>query len=251
MNNAKSYNLEACVASFESVKQAIAGGADRLELCMHLSCGGLTPSPGLIRQTIEYSSVPVNILVRPRAGNFVYNKSELEVIECDIRYAHEIGASGIVCGFLREDGSLDKEKTRYFRELTRPLSFTFHRAFDLCPDPFQALEDIIECGCDRILTSGQMNSAPEGIDLIAKLIEKAAGRIIIMPGGGINAENVSGFLEKGVTEVHASGSVLVNEYVDLPQQPALSDNINSDNKILMTSKEKIAAIKSKMISVQV
>ncbi|MBN2730084.1 MAG: copper homeostasis protein CutC [Bacteroidales bacterium] len=248
MNEKLKYKLEACVASFESVKQAIAGGADRLELCSHLSCGGLTPSPGLIRQTIEYSPVPVNILIRPRAGNFVYNKSELEVIECDIRYAHEMGAAGIVCGFLREDGSVDKEKTCYFRELSKPLSFTFHRAFDLCPDPFQALEDLIDCGIDRILTSGQQDKATEGIDFIEKLVEKAAGRIIIMPGGGINAENVGLFLEKGVKEVHASGSVSINGQINLPDHPALSDNIPSDNQIKMTSKEKIAGIKEKLMS---
>lgn len=247
MKEQSKYILEACVASFESVKQAVAGGADRLELCSHLSCGGLTPSPGLIRQSIEFSPIPINILIRPRAGNFVYNKSELEVMECDIRYAHEIGVDGIVCGFLGEDGTVDKEKTNYFRELSKPLSFTFHRAFDLCPDPFQAMEDIIECGCDRILTSGQQNTASEGIELIAKLVEKAAGRIIIMPGGGINADNVELFLEKGVKEVHASGSVSINGQINLPDHPALSDNIPSDNQIKMTSKEKIAEIKSKMM----
>jgi copper homeostasis protein len=246
MKEELTYKLEACVASFESVKQAIAGDADRLELCSHLSCGGLTPSPGLIRQSMEYSPIPINILIRPRAGNFVYNKSELEVMECDIRYAHEIGIDGIVCGFLREDGTVDKEKTSYFRELSKPLSFTFHRAFDLCPDPFQALEDIIECGCDRILTSGQENTSLEGLELIAKLVEKAGNRIIIMPGGGINADNVGLFLEKGVKEVHASGSVEIKGHTKLPKNPALSDNIESDNRVLMTSKEKIAAIKARL-----
>lgn len=243
MSNKLKYRLEACVASFESVKQAVAGGADRLELCNHLSCGGLTPSLGLIRQTVEYSPIPVNVLIRPRAGNFVYNKSELEVMECDIRDAQKTGADGIVCGFLRADGTVDKEKTSYFREISYPLSFTFHRAFDLCSDPFQALEDIIECGCNRILTSGQENKALEGIELIAKLVENAGNRIIIMPGGGINAENVRLFLEKGAKEVHASGRVSVNEYSNLPDYPALSDNIDSDNQIKMTSKENISAIK--------
>ncbi|HPS83977.1 MAG TPA: copper homeostasis protein CutC [Bacteroidales bacterium] len=240
----ENFRLEVVATSLESLESAIEGGADRIELCSNLFCGGTTPSAGLIQAAISESSVPVHVLIRPRPGDFCYNKAEMNLICRDIEFAKQSGAAGIVCGFLLPDGNIDKEITELIAELASPLSVTFHRAFDVSRDPFQALEDIIEAGCQRLLTSGQKNTAIEGRDLISQLVKHAGDRIIIMPGSGVNADNIQQLKETGAHEFHMSGSVNRDSaskyYNDIV---LLSDNPVRDSVIQMTSKEKVAAVK--------
>jgi len=240
----ENFRLEVVATSLESLESAIEGGADRIELCSNLFCGGTTPSAGLIQAAISESSVPVHILIRPRPGDFCYNKAEMNLICRDIEFAKQSGAAGIVCGFLLPDGSIDKEITALIVELASPLSVTFHRAFDVCRDPQQGLEDIIQAGCQHLLTSGQKNTAIEGRDLIAQLVKQAGDRITIMPGSGVNADNIQQLKETGAHEFHMSGSVNRDSAsIYYNDKVLLSDNPVRDSVIQMTSKDKVAAVK--------
>ncbi|PKP01126.1 MAG: copper homeostasis protein CutC [Bacteroidetes bacterium HGW-Bacteroidetes-6] len=242
--NTSVYKLEICTNSLESVHEAVAGGADRIELCTHLSCGGLTPSAGLLQTAIEYCDIPVNVLIRPRSGNFCYSQHEIDEIARDIVFAKNAGAAGVVCGFLLPDGSIDKELTRRMVLLASPMSFTFHRAFDVCINPFEALETIIAAGCHRLLTSGQENSAAEGKELISKLINQANGRIIVMPGSGVNVHTIESLLATGAIEFHMSGTVLKTSTALFCQNHVvLSSNSEADNQVWVTSGEKVAEVK--------
>jgi len=195
--------LEMCVDSVESAMAAGRGGAQRVELCANLLEGGTTPSLGTIQEAIKQANIDVNVIIRPRGGDFCYSPAEYRVMQCDIEAAKQSGASGVVIGILTEDGIVDRERTGALIESARPLSVTFHRAFDMTRDPFEALEDLVALGVDRILTSGQENTALEGLDLITDLIRRAEGRIIIMPGGGITQRNILRILSaSGAREVH-------------------------------------------------
>ena len=228
--------LEVCCGSPESVDAAVAGGALRVELCSALEVDGLTPPVEWLRETKRrYPSLKVHVLVRPRAGDFVYTEEEVETMETQIESVLEAGADGIVIGCLTAAGDVDIPATErlvsvveswnlasellhsdlchaandshFFPSPSRPVSVTFHRAFDVCRHPFEALEQIIGLGCRRILTSGQAPSAEEGVDLLRKLQVRAAGRIIILPGGGVTPENAARILSRsGCTEIHASAS---------------------------------------------
>ncbi len=214
--------LEICCADIDSAGEAINGGADRIELCSALEAGGVTPSAGLIEQTLWKSRrrldpVPVNILVRPRAGDFLYSDKELMQCVQDTAYAVGAQADGIVFGALTADGEVDEyacekvmDAIRQSLQGDRKVTTTFHRAFDLCRDPFEALEVIIKLGFDRILTSGQAATAEDGVQLISELHRRAAGRISIMPGAGVNPENIRKIVEETeVTEIHASAKIQV------------------------------------------
>jgi len=243
-----SYTLEVIATSLESLKAAVDGGADRIELCSNLFCGGTTPSAALIQSAVAYSGIPVHVLIRPRPGDFCYSKDEMNLICRDIEFAKQSGAAGIVCGFLLPDGSVDKDITALIVELAAPMSVTFHRAFDVCCDPVQGLEDIIEAGCQRLLTSGQKNTAFEGRDLITQLVKQAGDRIIIMPGSGVNSDNILQLKESGAQEFHMSGSVnrdSVSTYYN--DKVLLSDNPVRDSVIQTTSKDKVAAVKQLLI----
>lgn len=197
--------VEICVDSVASALQAEAGGATRIELCSSLSEGGLTPSAGLIDITKKNLHIPVHVLIRPRRGDFLYSQQELRVMEQDILQAKALGADGIVLGVLQADGQVDLLRTAELIALAAPLSITFHRAFDMTPDPFRALEDVIQLKADRLLTSGQQQTALAGVDLIAALIRQGRDRISIMPGGGINEANIQALLLKsGATAFHTS-----------------------------------------------
>jgi copper homeostasis protein len=197
--------LEVCAGSLTSALAAQTGGAHRVELCDNLSEGGTTPSPGIILQAVKMLKIPVFVLIRPRAGDFLYSEPEFDAMKDDILFCKEHGAKGAVFGILHADGSVDKERNAELVRLARPMQVTFHRAFDMSRNPIRAMEDIISLGIDRILTSGQAANALAGADLTAELIKRAVGRIIIMPGGGINEDNVSGLLQiTGATEIHAS-----------------------------------------------
>ena len=181
--------IEICLENAQSVIAAENGGADRVELCSDLFEGGLSPTLGTLKTAVRYAHIPVSVMVRPRGGDFCYSDIEYEVMKEDLRLFKENGASSVVFGILKPDGTVDEERTRELIELARPLPVTFHRAFDMTRDPFEALETLISLGVDRILTSGQESTVPEGLDLLEELIKKAGDRIIIMPGCGINERN--------------------------------------------------------------
>ena len=199
--------LEVCAGNLASVEAAVQGGAERIELCSALSLDGLTPSMGMVQHVRErFPGLKVHVLIRLREGNFVYNDHEVDVMARDIE-AVLPWADGIVCGALTADGHIDLPAMRSLVAAAQGKPFTFHRAFDVCRDPFTALEQIIDLGCSRILTSGQQPSATQGIDLLRRLNERAAGRIIIMPGGGVNPGNAYHILDcTGCHEIHASCS---------------------------------------------
>jgi copper homeostasis protein len=195
--------LEACVNSAVSALEAQKGGADRVELCENLPEGGCTPSAGTIQQARKYLHIGLFVMIRPRGADFLYTDTEFEIMKQDILIAKTLGADGVVFGILKPDGTIDKERMKLLTDLSRPMKITCHRAFDMTADPFFALEELVALGVDRILTSGQQNSAMEGVALIRSLRERASGRIIIMPGGGVKEHNIVELIkETGVTEVH-------------------------------------------------
>lgn len=201
---------EICADSINSAIAAEKGGGDRIELCQALPLDGLTPSAALITHCCRKLNIPVFVLIRPRAGDFCYNQDEFEIIKKDIEFCRKAGASGVVIGFLNEDGSIDKPKLREAVEVAKPMTVTFHRAFDLCPDWIKAMEDIIECSCNRILTSGQQNTALEGKETLKRMIEKAGERIKILVGSGITPDNVIEILNyTKCNEVHFSAKSLI------------------------------------------
>ena len=202
--------LEVCVESVEGAVAAQLGGADRVELCANLLEGGTTPSAGSIRLARRSLHIGLQVMIRPRGGDFCYSAAEFETMKLDIATAGEAGADGVVFGLLSEDGSVDDKRTRELAGLARPMSVTFHRAFDMSRDPYESLETLIGIGIDRILTSGQESNALEGLDLIAELVRKAGDRIIIMPGGGITERNFDRILRKsGAKEVHVAALTMV------------------------------------------
>lgn len=201
-----SFLVEICVDSVESAIVAEAAGAGRIELCSALAEGGVTPGAGLIEAVRSNTSIRMHVLIRPRGGDFLYSDRDLGVMRRDIDTAGEKGAEGIVTGILMRDGTVDVERTALLVNYAAPMSVTFHRAFDMCRDPFTALEDIISTGADRILTSGQAKTAIEGSRLIGKLREASHGRIMIMPGGGIDEYNIALLAATtGASEYHLSG----------------------------------------------
>ena len=200
--------IEICCGSIQSAANAKTGGAVRIELCQGLVEGGTTPSPATIRYAVKELGLRVFVLVRPRGGDFCYNELEIKTMEEDVKFCKEAGVAGIVVGFLHPDGSIDTELTRRFVKLASPLPVTFHRAFDECADPLKALEQIIDCGCARILTSGCQPTAVEGAELLQQLVKQADGRITILAGSGITPENAAALKQKtGVPEIHGSCKV--------------------------------------------
>jgi copper homeostasis protein len=199
--------VEVCVDSIQSALTAQRSGAGRVELCAGLTEGGVTPSAALIRMAREKLTIRLHVIIRPRGGDFLYTDDEFELMKQDVLLCGETGCDGVVIGILRADGSVDTERCGELVQIARQhaMSVTFHRAFDRCNELFRALEDIIAVGCHRILTSGGCNTAGEGADVIRQLIEKAAGRIIIMPGSGITSDNVETLIKKtGLTELHGT-----------------------------------------------
>ncbi len=200
--------VEICVESVESALAAFRGGADRVELCADLGSGGTTPSAGTIALTVGALEIPVHVLIRARAGNFLASELELQVMRYDIATAKAAGATGVVFGLLHAEGSVDHKLMRALIEEARPMSVTFHRAFDSVADPFASLETLIDLGVDRVLTSGGSSRATEGLDRLARLVDQSAGRIIILAGGGVSEQNLKEIVDQtGVREVHAGSSV--------------------------------------------
>ena len=194
---------EICIDSVEGAIAAEQAGANRVELCANLMEGGTTPSLGLMETTIARTKLPVQVMIRPRGGDFLYSEIEVEMMLRDIAAAKAARAGGVVFGCLTPDGKVDGKLTERLIAAARPLSVTFYRAFDVSRDPVEALQTLIGLGIDRLLTSGQEPSVLEGAPLIRRLIELAAGRLIVMPGGGITARNVARCVqETGASEIH-------------------------------------------------
>jgi len=195
--------IEVCVDSVASAIAAERGGAQRIELCGDLLEGGVTPSLGLLGVVRSKVSIPVYVIIRPRAGDFYYSDAEFQTMERDIENAKREGANGVVFGILQKEGTVDIERTRELVELARPLSVTFHRAFDMSSDLFRALNDVCATGADRLLTSGGEQECLQGVKTVARLVRDASGRIIIMAGGRIGIGNAPTIIElTGVTEIH-------------------------------------------------
>ena len=185
------FGLEICVDSVDSALVAQSAGANRVELCANLIEGGTTPGCGTILAVRNNLSIGLNVIIRPRGGDFLYSDVEYDIMRRDIDICGECGADGIVIGILRSGGAIDVERTAHLIEFARPMNVTFHRAYDMCSDPVQGLEDVISTGAERLLTSGQKNSARDGEELIGKLVSLAGDRITVMPGGGINISNIA------------------------------------------------------------
>ena len=197
--------IEIACANIESVIAAEQGEADRVELCDNLAEGGTTPSHGMIEMSGKIFSGDLFVMIRPRGGDFLYSDEEFEIMKQDIDVCKHLGIVGVVFGLLDTNGNTDINRTAELVLHARPMKCTFHRAFDLANDPFKAMEEIISCGCHRILTSGQKSTVTDGIELISKLVQKANNRIIILPGGGIRPDNVAKLISKTkVTEIHSS-----------------------------------------------
>jgi copper homeostasis protein len=199
------YIIEIATSDFMTTKAAVKGGADRIELCANLAEGGTTASYATIKKCREEFNIAVYPIIRPRGGDFLYTKDEFAIMKRDIELCKELGADGVVIGMLNMDGSIDINRSSELIETAYPLGVTFHRAFDRCKDPFEALEVLIEIGAERILTSGQRPNVSDGVELVAQLHQQADGRIIIMPGSGVRKENIKMLAEKtGCTEFHSS-----------------------------------------------
>ncbi len=197
--------LEICAGSVESAIAARDGGAQRIELCAALEVGGVTPSAGLIAEARKVKGLVLNVIIRPRGGDFLYDSYEVACMEEDIRTCKRLGAEGVVIGALTAEGDIDTVTCKRLIEATDGMSVTFHRAFDMCRDPRKALEELVALGCHRVLTSGQAQTAEAGIPLLKELVEQAAERIIIMPGCGVNSGNAAKILNgTGACEIHAS-----------------------------------------------
>lgn len=217
--------LEICVEDGAGIDAAVAGGAGRIELCAALAVGGLTPALSLIRAAAA-APLPVHLLARPRAGDFVYDAAERALVAEDIRTAAEAGLAGVVIGASRPDRTLDGDAMAGWMEQARamgaargsPLSVTLHRAIDLCPDMPAALDAAVALGVDRILTSGGAPRAIDGCTMLARLVQRAQGRIVVMAGSGIDAATLPAILRTGVGEVHASCRVTRAVPADQPER---------------------------------
>jgi copper homeostasis protein len=199
------YIIEIATSDFTTTQSAVQGGADRIELCANLAEGGTTPSFGQLRKCREAFAIALYPIIRPRGGDFLYTDNEFEIMLADVRLCKELGCDGIVIGLLNADGTIDRKRTAKLVDAAYPSGVTFHRAFDRCRDPFEALEQLVEVGCERVLTSGQQPAAPEGVELIAQLNKAADERIIIMPGSGVRKDNIRTLADKtGCVEFHSS-----------------------------------------------
>ncbi|MGN8072736.1 copper homeostasis protein CutC [Mucilaginibacter sp. SG564] len=239
----KPVTLEVCANSVTSALAAQEGGAVRVELCENLKEGGTTPSHGQILMARSLLHIKLYVLIRPRGGDFLYSDLEYQIMMADIRYCIDAGCDGVVIGILNADGSIDTERCLEMVRLARQwgLGVTFHRAFDMCANLDKALEEIIEMGCERILTSGGKSTAMEGATVINHLVQKAAGRISIMPGSGVSEANVADLVHfTGVTEVHSSARTSVQSKMQYKNDHILMSNEPGDEySIDLTSVDRV------------
>lgn len=199
------YIIEIATTDFATTKAAVEGGADRIELCASLIEGGTTPTYGTILKCREQFDVQLFPIIRPRSGDFLYTEEEFDIMLHEIRVCKELGCDGVVIGLLQANGRIDLKRTTLLIQAAYPMEVTFHRAFDRCLDPFEAMEQLIELGCQRILTSGQKPTVMEGIDILEELIKAADERIIIMPGSGVRVDNIKALAQQTkAIEFHSS-----------------------------------------------
>ena len=236
------FKLEVIGFTIESCLIAQAAGAHRIELCDNPSEGGTTPSYGFIKTARENLSIELYPIIRPRGGDFLYSEIEFELMKADIQICKNLGCDGVVIGMLNSDGTVDKQRCKQLVDIAQPMGVSFHRAFDRTKDPFEALEDIISIGCERILTSGQKSVATDGAALLNELVKQANGRIIIMPGSGVRSDNIETLVKKtNATEFHTSARTytdskmeFINESMDeqLTSVTTLSNEIKTIIQLL-------------------
>lgn len=203
--------LEICCTNWAEAKIAEAARADRIELCSAIGEGGVTPSAGLILQCVQKLEIKIHVLIRPRGGDFLYTPEEIDIMKKDVLFCKANGVDGVVFGFLEANGSIDKELTQEFVQLAKPMKTTFHRAFDMCKDPVQALEDLIFLKIDYVLSSGQQDTAIHGADLLKQLVKQANERIRIMPGSGVRPHLLNALMEKTqATAFHLSSRIKID-----------------------------------------
>ena len=221
------FKLEVIGFTIEGCILAQSAGAHRIELCDNPGDGGTTPSHGFIKAAREKLQIGLFPIIRPRGGDFFYTEEEFEIMKTDINLCKQLGCDGVVIGLLKADGTIDKKRNAALVELAYPLGVTFHRAFDRTADAFKAMEDIIEIGCERILTSGQKPNALDGADLVAQLIEQADERIIIMPGSGVRSDNIMELAKRtGASEFHTSARINTESGM-LYSNAAMNENLRS------------------------
>ena len=236
------YKFEICANSVASCIAAQDGGADRVELCAGIPEGGTTPSVGMIRCARESIGIGLNVIIRPRGGDFLYSENEIREMVYDIKAAKGLGVDGLVFGCLCPDGSVDMENMRLLMEAAGDTPVTFHRAFDHTSDPLKALEDIIELGCARIPTSGCRPTAAEGAPLLAQLVEKAGDRIIIMPGCGVNEGNIAETARlSGAREFHFSAREPVESGMTFRNQDVVMGSEEDPYGTMQTTARRVAA----------
>ena len=220
-----SLTLELIAFSIQSCIDAQAAGAHRIELCDNPAEGGTTPSYGFIKAERDKLTIDLYPIIRPRGGDFLYTDDEFEIMKSEIKVCKVFGCNGIVIGMLHANGTIDKKRCKELVDLAKPMGVTFHRAFDRTNDLLQALEDVIEIGCERILTSGGVPNVVDGAEKVAELIKKAAGRIIIMPGSGVRANNIKMLAEKtGAVEVHSSARTNLESRMEY-QSEGMKENL--------------------------
>ncbi len=230
------FQLEICCFNYNSCLVAAKAGAHRIELCADPGDGGTTPAFGTIKLVKEKTNLQVYPIIRPRGGDFLYNDDEYLMMRTDILLCRELGCEGVVIGLLNRDGTVDKERCKRLAQLAYPMGVTFHRAFDRALNPFEALEDIIETGCERILSSGQHPTAMEGKVLLNELVRQSNDRISIMPGSGVRSSNIITLAkETGATEFHSSARITVPsamEYTNQYMQESLSTIVADEQEII-------------------
>lgn len=239
------YRLEICAFDLSSALVAQQAGADRIEFCAGPEEGGTTPSAGAIRLARENLRIALYPIIRPRGGDFLYSDEEFRSMIRDIEYCKQVGCNGVVFGILCPDGSVDKARCARLVEIAYPLGVTFHRAFDWCSNPFEAMETIIGIGCERILTSGQRPKALEGAELIDQLVREADDRVVIMPGSGVRSANIVELAQKtGASEFHTSARVLkasAMTFVNAAMKES-QDSVMADPDEIRKIKEQLAAL---------
>jgi copper homeostasis protein len=221
------FKLEICVDNIESALNAQNAGADRIELCDNLTEGGTTPGYGTIVTVRKNLNISLNVIIRPRGGDFLYSGLDYDVMRRDIDICGICGVDGIVLGILKPDGTIDVERTAKLIELAHPMTVTFHRAFDMCSDPLVGLEDVISSGATRLLTSGHKDKAEEGAELIGQLVTQARDRIIVMPGSGINESNIFRIATvTGAKEFHLTGRKVIDSNMIFRRQGISMGGVN-------------------------
>ncbi|MFP4589436.1 MAG: copper homeostasis protein CutC [Candidatus Bipolaricaulota bacterium] len=244
-----SYTVEVNSYTLEDVKRSESCKADRVELCADANVGGVTPSFGIIEHCVKQLSIDVAVLIRPREGGFTYSKRELEIIKQDVRTIGEIGADCAVIGMLNENATVDQKNTAELVDLAKSyqMEITFHRAFDLVPDPYRALESLADLGVDRVLTSGQARTAELGLELLTDLVEKYKQQIGIMPAVAVTADNVVKFLEAGIREVHVRPTTKIQDCMKWTREDVhMGPSDRDESRITSVDKDELRKLVEKV-----